>query len=273
MDGYLTDPAFWVVQLLVLFVGWLVRQVASVSEWRVNRIIRSAKEQIEGVEGAEEVLSAWEEEITEAPRGVLFTYFVACRVRRQARDITVLLREEERQAESGDAALTPASRRQQRLARRDERRARRMSGTIKHLTNMAASLIGPEHGMDYWAQWTAELGQIRNPVIRLAHAFSNVWAALRLRMILRPAPAEEEPGPARLLTERLARCVDRVAASNMLSGTLAGLLLGSTLYGLYSLAGVEPACYAAIPAIYCTDWLVARVRRWWALRRTATQQE
>ncbi|NJP76649.1 hypothetical protein HCK01_04810 [Streptomyces sp. AA8] len=239
----------------------------------MNRIIRNAKKQIEDVEGAEELLSGWDEEITEAPRGVLFTYFIACRIRRQARHITRLLRIQQEEAASGDAALTTASRRQQRRARRDERRARRMSGTIKHLTNAAAALIGPEYGMDYWAQWTAELEQIRNPVVRLAHAFSNLWAAVRLRMILRPAPAQEEPGPVRLLAERLARGVDRVAASNMLSGTLAGLLLGGALYGLYSLAGLEPACYAAIPAIYCTNWSVARVRQWWALRRTVAQQE
>ncbi|WP_058043326.1 hypothetical protein [Streptomyces roseifaciens] len=55
--------------------------------------------------------------------------------------------------------------------------------------------------------------------------------------------------------------------------TLAGLLLGGALYELYSLAGLEPACYAAIPAVYCTNWLVARARQWWALRRTAAQQE
>ena len=97
-------------------------------------------------------------------------------------------------------------------------------------------MIGGAEGADYVRAWKAKLSEVSNPVVKVAHALSNVIGAIAIRVIAKTVPrarrvlaASTRPGscPARRMLGGPARLcsalLDAVASSELLAYLLVGL--------------------------------------------------
>jgi hypothetical protein len=268
--SFVFNPSFWIAQAVLFFMAWLVRAIPDLLLWRVRRQTRRFAQGMAEDE-AERFWAERDEDLSEAPRWLEFaiSYSFLRRARRNWRAA-----QHRQQPEPGTAAPPDAATRTAVKRRRTRRPGRPpfSSRLTSAFTALGGGVIGGKEGADYVSAWTAELTEVKNPVVKVAHALSNIIGAFRIRVVIKTAPRFRRliATPARIAGTAL----DVIASSEVLSYLLAG---GPVLAGLivagFMLGKVPLAFSTAIAAVPLVSGAVELWRRRRLRKRKAASAE
>ncbi|MEV0163392.1 hypothetical protein [Nonomuraea fuscirosea] len=213
----LSDPRFWLIQLVIGLVAWITKRIFDYLQWRAVKRLWFTVDRMEG--DAEEFRRMCERELSEAPSGFL-KMMVARGLRRRALEQMSLHRvigvePVVAEADVPVREVEPASSKRetrklfQTLFKRknattpddanvppehhEEKRQRtpRVPITVRvtgWFNGLGAGVIGGEEGDDFKEQWVAEQGEINNRLVRAAHALTNIPGSIKIRFILKTLP-------------------------------------------------------------------------------------
>jgi hypothetical protein len=269
--SFFFDPNFWIAQAVLFFMAWLVRAVPDLLLWRVRRQTRRFAQGMTEEE-AERFWAERDEDLSEAPRWLEFaiSYSFLRRARRTWRATQYGQQPEPGTPAPPDAAAQAAV--EKRKSRRRPGRPPFSSRLTSAFTALGGGVIGGKEGADYASAWTAELTEVKNPVVKVAHALSNIIGAFRIRIVIKTAPRFRRliATPARIAGTAL----DVIASSEVLSYLLAG---GPAITGLivagYMIGKVPLAFSTAIAAVPLVSGAVELWRRRRLRKRKAASAE
>ena len=227
----------------------------------------------------------WDERdklVSEAPGRwleMVVTYSFLRKAHRRQRNKASRLRAETSTVKTAQPAADPS-----RTSKKPARRPRTplSSRLTRAFTSFGGGVIGGKEGADYVRAWRAELGEVKNPVIKVTHALSNVIGAFTIRITTKTmpraryvlaAPVRVAPRARHILTAPAritSTLLDTIASSELLAYLLVGApVLGALIVAGYVLGKMPLAFSTAIAGIPTVSWGVDLWHRRLRKRRRA----
>lgn len=239
--SFLFDPQFWIVQLILVLIAGFFRAIPDILLWHFGREMRRYAQDMSDEE-ADRFWAEHDKNVEGVPPGRWLQLIVTYSFIRKAR--------RSRRAAQTEVDVKAASPSMPATAGKKARRARPplSSRLATAFSAIGGAVVGGPEGADYERAWMAELAEVKNPAVKMAHALSNILGAFRIRVTTKAIPRlwRLAATPARIIGTAL----DTIASSEMLSYAVIGgpLLIALVLSG-YVIGKMPLAFSTAIAGI------------------------